>query len=382
MVMLVRLDPTQSQIRVLSLPVSLTARFARFGTMTIAQAHATDGPKGVLQIVKEVTDLRVNHLVDVDTRGFARIVDQLGCVYVDVDRPYPLGTATVNAPDGLLRAGYQRLCGATALQYALFAGDGSESRQEERQQRLLAAMAPRGSIWPDRAKLVKLFTRYAESDVTGVHAVLRVIGLLIPLQRAPVTTIPFTAGGESRSAGAAPPGLDQAMRRFLALPPKSAQIEARVPGRSRIRQIRLERPIARALGQVSGVPRLDPTAIPEGWSLARPRVYRLDGIGEGSPPAGERSSYRWTFRGPVAGEYAGFQATAWRNPPMLNNPSAEMTKHGRTYKLFYDGGSLRTVAWQTPNGSFWVSNTLTDTLSNRQMIALANGMIEAGGERD
>jgi polyisoprenyl-teichoic acid--peptidoglycan teichoic acid transferase len=115
-------------------------------------------------------------------------------------------------------------------------------------------------------------------------------------------------------------------------------------------------------------------AVPSAWSLAPPRVYKLEGIGDRSPPPGERSSYRWTFHGPVDGEYAGFQATAWRNPPMLNNPTAEMTRHGRTYKLFYDGGRLRTVAWQTPRGSFWVSNSLTDALSNREMVALASGM--------
>jgi hypothetical protein len=136
--------------------------------------------------------------------------------------------------------------------------------------------------------------------------------------------------------------------------------------------------MVRPLDRAHGLPKLHPARLPSGWVLERPRVYKLDRAGAGSPSAGERISYRWTFRGPARGDYAGFQATAWRNPPMLNNPSSEMTANGRTYKLFYDGGRLRTVAWQTQSGSFWLSNTLTDTLSNRQMLALANGMIGAG----
>jgi hypothetical protein len=243
-------------------------------------------------------------------------------------------------------------------------------------------MLPRGEVWPDRKKLVGLFTRYTRSDVSDVSTMLQVIGLLIGLQRAPVATIPVAPKGVAGSGSAGSAALGRAVRRFLALREQPAQTEARTPRRSRVRHIRLERSSLRSLDRVSALPKLYPMAIPKGWGLARSRVYKLDGTGDGSPPAGERSSYHWTFRGPVEGDYAGFQATAWRNPPMLNNPTAEMTKRGRTYKLFYDGARLRSVAWQTPAGSFWVSNSLTDTLSNRQMIALANGVTKAGDKPD
>jgi hypothetical protein len=376
--MLVRLDSRRSQVRLLSLPPSLTGRLGRFGTVTLAQSHAAHGAKPVLELVKDSTGLQVNHLVDLDTDGFVRIVNGLGCVYVDVDRPYELGIATANAPSGLLRAGYQRLCGATALQYALFAGDGSQSRQEARQQELLAAMAPRGEVWPDRKKLVRLFTRDAQSDISDVSTMLKVLGLLNDLQGAPVESVPFAPEVDSDATSAEPAGIGRAVRQFLVPQENSAPTKSRAPRRSRVRHVRLAQSITRSLDEASGLPKLYPEAIPEGWGLERPRVYKLDGTGNGSPPADRRASYRWTFRGPVEGEYAGFQASAWRNPPMLNNPTAEMTKHGRNYKLFYDGGRLRTVAWQTPQGSFWVSNSLTESLSNRQMIALANGMTGVG----
>jgi anionic cell wall polymer biosynthesis LytR-Cps2A-Psr (LCP) family protein len=376
LVMLVRLDSTRSQVRLLSLPPSLTGHLGGFGTVTLAQSHAAHGAKPVLELVKDSTGLEVNHLVDLDTDGFVKIVNGLGCVYVDVDRPYQLGKATANAPNGQLLAGYHRLCGATALQYALFAGDGSESLQEARQRELLQAMVPQGGVWHDRKKLVGLFTKYAQSDITDVRTMLKVLGLLMDLHRAPVESVPFAPGGTGS------PGNGRAIRQFLGLREESAPTEPSAPRHVRLRHIRLEPSVGRSLDQVSGLPKLYPRAMPKGWGLAGPHVYELDGTGDGSPSSEERASYRWTFPGPVQGDYAGFQATAWRNPPMLNNPSAEMTKGHRTYKLFYDGGRLRTVAWQTSAGSFWVSNSLTESLSNRQMIALANGMTKAGVKPD
>ena len=32
---------------------------------------------------------------------------------------------------------------------------------------------------------------------------------------------------------------------------------------------------------------------------------------------------------------------------------------GRKYELFYDGDRLRLIAWRTPRGAYWVSNTLS-----------------------
>ena len=43
----------------------------------------------------------------------------------------------------------------------------------------------------------------------------------------------------------------------------------------------------------------------------------------------------------------------------------------RTYELFYDGDRLRLVALRTSRGVYWVSNTLLLSVSNRQMLAIA-----------
>jgi polyisoprenyl-teichoic acid--peptidoglycan teichoic acid transferase len=56
-----------------------------------------------------------------------------------------------------------------------------------------------------------------------------------------------------------------------------------------------------------------------------------------------------------------------------------MRMAGRKYKLFYDGNRLRLVSWSTPRAVYWVSNTLSKTLTNPQMLAIARSLSRFGG---
>jgi hypothetical protein len=108
----------------------------------------------------------------------------------------------------------------------------------------------------------------------------------------------------------------------------------------------------------------------------KPRVYKINGTGRGSPPEGQRLAYKWVFSTPELGEYYGFMATKWEDPPILDNPSEEREIGDRNYKLYYAGDRLRVVAWQEDDRSFWISNTLIQSLSEREMIEIARGMRE------
>ena len=68
------------------------------------------------------------------------------------------------------------------------------------------------------------------------------------------------------------------------------------------------------------------------------------------------------------GEYYGMQGTAWRDPPILENPSETRKMGGRKILLFYGGNRLRLVGIKTPRASYWVSNTLLQTLSIAEML--------------
>ena len=51
---------------------------------------------------------------------------------------------------------------------------------------------------------------------------------------------------------------------------------------------------------------------------------------------------------------------------------------GRKYSEFYDGNRLRMIAWRTPHGAYWVSNTLSLKLTNEQMRAIARSLTRIG----
>jgi LCP family protein required for cell wall assembly len=146
--MLLRLDPKTHTISMLSLPRDLAVTVhcpARLGiapyTDRINAAYSRCGPTGSLLTVSAVTGLRVNYLITVNFRGFKKVVNTLGGVWVDVDRRYynadtgPYGYAAIN-----LQPGYQRLTGGAALDFVRFRHTDSDIYRVARQQLFVQAM--------------------------------------------------------------------------------------------------------------------------------------------------------------------------------------------------------------------------------------------------
>jgi hypothetical protein len=71
------------------------------------------------------------------------------------------------------------------------------------------------------------------------------------------------------------------------------------------------------------------------------------------------------------GDYYGIQGTTWRDPPILDGPDETRRIGGRRLELFYDGRHLRIVAWRTRKAVYWVSNTLTESLTKTEMLGIA-----------
>ena len=69
--------------------------------------------------------------------------------------------------------------------------------------------------------------------------------------------------------------------------------------------------------------------------------------------------------------YYGIQGTTWRTPPLLDDPSETRIVDDRELDLYYDGRKLRLVALRTDDAVYWVSNTLSLSLTNAQMLDLA-----------
>ncbi len=76
----------------------------------------------------------------------------------------------------------------------------------------------------------------------------------------------------------------------------------------------------------------------------------------------------------ASGDYWGLQGTSWANPPILEGATREVTRKGRTYKLYFNGTKLHMVAWRQGTGTYWVANSVLDKLSNETMLAIAEGV--------
>jgi hypothetical protein len=91
-------------------------------------------------------------------------------------------------------------------------------------------------------------------------------------------------------------------------------------------------------------------------------------------------AYRIVFSlGPdEVGQYYGVQGTTWKAAPILDNPTDEVIINKRTYKRYFDGNKIRMIAWETERAVYWVSNTLSQTLTNNQMIGIAGSLQRIG----
>ena len=112
-----------------------------------------------------------------------------------------------------------------------------------------------------------------------------------------------------------------------------------------------------------------PTVIERSSSIDRERpvrMYRVD-------PDGEHKTIRLTYR-TGANEYWGVQMTDWEEAPILAERNFVRSIGGRRYELHYTGPKLHMVVLRQGGATYWVVNTLLDTLSNETMLAIAKGL--------
>ena len=409
--MLLRLDPNRNAIALLSIPRDLKVDIPGVGTDKINAAYSIGGPKLTLRVVKNLTGLQINHLVNVDFTGFARAVNAIGCVYVDVDRRYYIapnsGTSEIN-----LQPGYQALCGFDALSYARYRHTDNDIVRAARQQTFLRearAKVPPSKLIEDRKKLVKIFTTYTSSDIGSAEEMLQVLRLFFDLRGAPIKEIHFNGTLGPSYVTATPEEIHTAVNQFLGVEgtpgpagssakPKKAVTPQQPPDHTKskpatkkkssgsslpstLTRTTYGKQLARAIrARKEKVPVYYPTVLESGSDYAqKPRVYKINGKGDGAPPHDERAAYKWVFSLPTLGDYYGFEGTRWKDPPILSNSSETRTIGDRDYKLYYDGDRLRMVAWQTDQGSFWVSNSLIETVPNEDMLKIAVGFRQLPG---
>jgi LCP family protein required for cell wall assembly len=100
-----------------------------------------------------------------------------------------------------------------------------------------------------------------------------------------------------------------------------------------------------------------------GYGETPVRVYALGG----------RPTVRLTYKTGL-NEYWGIQETDWLAAPVLSDKSLTQWVGHRRYDLYFTGQHLHMVVLRTGGASYWVVNTLLDSLSNETMLAIARGL--------
>lgn len=93
-------------------------------------------------------------------------------------------------------------------------------------------------------------------------------------------------------------------------------------------------------------------------------VYRI---------ADKHRTVRLTYR-TGANEWWGIQMMDWEDAPALAEKNTTQVIGGRTYDLYYSGPLLHMVVLRDGERTYWVVNTLLDSLSNETMLAIARGL--------
>jgi hypothetical protein len=88
--------------------------------------------------------------------------------------------------------------------------------------------------------------------------------------------------------------------------------------------------------------------------------------------AEDHGAVRLVFRRGL--EYWGVQQTNWADAPVLDSKNLRRVVNGRAYDLYYRGPKLHMVVLKQNGASYWVVNTLLDSLSNETMLAIAKGL--------
>ncbi|MDQ3676443.1 MAG: LCP family protein [Actinomycetota bacterium] len=392
-IIVVRLDPDKGATAVMSLPRDLKVEIPGVGTEKINVAYAAGGPKLAVRTVREQLGIPINHVINVNFGGFQRAVNRLGCVYADVDRRYfnarggPGGYATID-----LKAGYQRLCGKDSLDYVRYRHTDNDFVRAARQQEFLRQAKDQiglGKVFGDRKQLLRIFGRYTQTDIAQSNdaAILRLIRLAYDSSKNPLTEIQFPAENAGEYVEISIEDLQRTVDRFVDVKgsgkkdegskpkPKTVKRKRNLAPGLTLRKEQGENHILNIATQLQTLPVYFPKAILArgGYVRDSPRAYTIRDRNKNRYKA-----YRLVLDQGDDGQYYGVQGTTWKAAPILDNPTDEIRMRKRTYQRYFDGRKIRMIAWKSPKAVYWVSNTLTRNLTNRQMMEIARSLQRIG----
>ncbi len=397
--LLVRIDPSKPTISMLSIPRELRVTIHPPGGAPVVNrinvAYTIGGIQLMTETVKKVLGLPVNHVFVVTFPKFKRAVNEMGCVYMTVDRRY----YHVNEPGGEqyfeinLQPGYQKVCGRQALEFVANRHEDTSLTRDARDQRfLLEVKAQYGAtLFENRDEFERILGRAVETDLHGTGQVLDLLELLVQAQGRPVRQVPFLVNLLPAYDTATPQQIHESVQSFLngtaAIPKRKLTPPAHAARPRRHTRAPAPAPaLAPTPGSALTAARSAAPNLP--FALEYPRVRQTYG---GAVPDTLRLYDIRDQRGHVQpayvvavnsgplGQFFDVQGTSWTDPPLLANPRQTVHVGSRTYGLFYAGEHIRTIAWREGGAAYWIQNTLTNSIGPREMLAMAERTVPVVG---
>jgi LCP family protein required for cell wall assembly len=422
--LLVRLDPDTEQIAMLSIPRDLYTDIPGYGYDKFNAAYSYGGTKLTLQTLKSLTGLDINHVVNVDFQGFADVIDAIGCVYIDVDRHYFNDNAGLSVAEQYatidIEAGYQKLCGADALEFARYRHTDSDLVRAARQQDLIGEVRNRlsfGEVLKRRDELLDAFADNTTSDISSADDIFSLLKLLLDSRSAAVTEVSFPSTFTMRDGvsyvEATPDQIDAAVNKFLGFKDQPGPVgtldqgdgakheaqsnseKAREKRAARERKKALEETTSHVPGKnddelvddasagLSVAQDLDgqitrndfpvyyPKRLPSGaiYADGQSRVYHTR-----DPDKNVFGAYRMVMEVLFddGTHYFGLQGLrGWTDPPILDAPHDEVEMDDRKFQVYPEGDRIKLVSWTDGENVYWIANSLLLGLTNDQMLGMA-----------
>jgi LCP family protein required for cell wall assembly len=414
-ILLVRFDPEQGQTSVLSIPRDLlvniqSSKGESYPQEKINAAYTygarLGGVKGSMELAAETIEhevfpgIHINGIVDVNFASFIKIVDTLGCVYVNVDHRY----LHINGEGGELyseinlQPGYQKLCYNNALSYVRYRHGDSDFVRVARQQDFLRALREQVSAEDLLGQVKHVAKVVGKAIVTAgfsssADRVIELVKLISFSQGKPLRQVKFRAAStnfplKGGSYVTSNESLERAtlndflhgQQKILAPKPSAPQPSGKSHGHHPAH--RSSAPSAASLGlapssmtgdeelakQTVGMPLqvLYPTLQTSSSVEQSARAYDLRDKG-----GRLRHAYVAVWQQNTLGGYYDFEGTDWPHPPIVAHPNEQRKINHVTYMIFSDGGHIHVIAWRRGKMLYWLTNTLLEDLSNEQMLTIA-----------
>jgi LCP family protein required for cell wall assembly len=395
--LLVRIDPSKPTISMLSIPRELQVTIYPPGAAPVVNrinvAYTVGGIQLMTETIKRVMGIPVNHVFVVTFPKFKRAVNEMGCVYMTVDRRY----YHVNEPGSEqyfeinLQPGYQKLCGRQALEFVANRHEDTSLTRDARDQRFLLEVKSQygATLFENRDKFERILGRAVETDLHGTGQVLDLLELLVQAQGKPVRQVPFQVNLLPTFDTATAQQIHESVRSFLngtaaiAKGRVNAAVHAARPRRhGRTPGLTLaptpDSALAAARSAAPNLPfALEYPRTRATYGGASPDTLRLYAVRDQHGRV--HPIYAVVVNSGPLGQFYDVQGTSWSDPPLLGSASQTVHLGSRTYGLFYAGEQIRVIAWREGGASYWIQNTLTNGIQPREMLALAEQTVPVVG---